>query len=24
PSRLHDRILYSKEAEGWKIERLAP
>ena len=24
PSRLHDRILYSREAEGWKIERLAP
>lgn len=25
PSRLHDRILYSKEKEGkWKIERLAP
>jgi pyridoxamine-phosphate oxidase len=24
PSRLHDRILYSKEDDGWKIERLAP
>ena len=24
PSRLHDRILYSKTANGWKIERLAP
>lgn len=24
PSRLHDRILYTQEAEGWKIERLAP
>ncbi len=23
-SRLHDRILYTKEQEGWKIERLAP
>jgi len=23
-SRLHDRILYTKEKEGWKIERLAP
>jgi len=23
-SRLHDRILYTKEGEGWKIERLAP
>ena len=24
PSRLHDRIQYTKEAGGWKIERLAP
>ena len=24
PSRLHDRILYTKENSGWKIERLAP
>ncbi|UFH58477.1 pyridoxamine 5'-phosphate oxidase [Sulfurovum mangrovi] len=24
PSRLHDRILYTKEAEEWRIERLAP
>ena len=23
-SRLHDRILYTREGEGWKIERLAP
>lgn len=23
-SRLHDRILYTKVGEGWKIERLAP
>ena len=23
-SRLHDRILYSQQAEGWKIERLSP
>ena len=23
-SRLHDRILYTQEAEGWKIGRLAP
>ena len=23
-SRLHDRILYTKEQESWKIERLAP
>jgi pyridoxamine 5'-phosphate oxidase len=22
--RLHDRLLYSREAAGWKIERLAP
>ncbi|MCV6608748.1 MAG: pyridoxamine 5'-phosphate oxidase [Campylobacterales bacterium] len=22
--RLHDRILYTKEGQGWKIERLAP
>ncbi len=24
PSRLHDRILYTKENNAWKIERLAP
>lgn len=24
PSRLHDRILYTKGNDGWKIERLAP
>lgn len=24
PSRLHDRILYTKENKNWKIERLAP
>jgi pyridoxamine 5'-phosphate oxidase len=24
PSRLHDRILYTKTNAGWKIERLAP
>ncbi len=24
PSRLHDRILYSKNKKGWKIERLYP
>lgn len=24
PSRLHDRILYTRQPEGWKIERLAP
>jgi pyridoxamine 5'-phosphate oxidase len=24
PSRLHDRILYTKENSNWKIERLAP
>jgi pyridoxamine 5'-phosphate oxidase len=24
PSRLHDRILYTKSTGGWKIERLAP
>jgi pyridoxamine 5'-phosphate oxidase len=24
PSRLHDRILYSREGDEWKIERLAP
>jgi len=23
-SRLHDRILYTREVDGWKIERLAP
>jgi pyridoxamine 5'-phosphate oxidase len=24
PSRLHDRILYTKDESGWKINRLAP
>ena len=24
PSRMHDRILYTKQEEAWKIERLAP
>ncbi len=24
PSRLHDRILYTRAAEGWTIQRLAP
>ena len=24
PSRLHDRILYTKTGNGWKIQRLAP
>ncbi len=24
PSRLHDRILYTKDENGWKINRLAP
>ena len=24
PSRLHDRIQYQHQNEGWKIERLAP
>jgi pyridoxamine 5'-phosphate oxidase len=24
PSRLHDRILYSKNDNGWSISRLAP
>jgi pyridoxamine 5'-phosphate oxidase len=24
PSRLHDRLKYSKVSEGWKIERLSP
>lgn len=24
PSRMHDRILYTKKETGWKIERLAP
>ena len=24
PSRLHDRILYTKKGDNWKIERLAP
>jgi len=24
PNRLHDRILYSKNENGWKIERLSP
>lgn len=24
PSRLHDRLRYMKEGEGWRVERLAP
>ena len=24
PARLHDRFLYTKSADGWKIDRLAP
>ncbi|MEM1009176.1 MAG: pyridoxine 5'-phosphate oxidase C-terminal domain-containing protein, partial [Myxococcota bacterium] len=24
PSRLHDRIVYTRDGEGWRIERLAP
>ncbi len=24
PSRMHDRLLYTKEKDNWKIERLAP
>jgi pyridoxamine 5'-phosphate oxidase len=24
PNRLHDRMLYSRRGEAWKIERLAP
>ncbi len=24
PSRLHDRICYTRDGEGWRIERLAP
>jgi pyridoxamine 5'-phosphate oxidase len=24
PSRLHDRLLYTSTASGWKRERLAP
>ena len=24
PARLHDRFLYTREAEGWRIERLSP
>lgn len=24
PSRLHDRLLYTRTSEGWKIERLSP
>lgn len=24
PSRLHDRILYTRQHDGWKIERLSP
>jgi len=24
PNRLHDRLLYSRTSEGWKVERLAP
>ena len=24
PNRLHDRVLYTRSGDGWKIERLAP
>jgi pyridoxamine 5'-phosphate oxidase len=24
PSRLHDRLVYSRQAEGWGLQRLAP
>jgi len=24
PNRLHDRVLYTRVGESWKIERLAP
>jgi pyridoxamine 5'-phosphate oxidase len=24
PARLHDRFLYSRKTDGWKIERLSP
>jgi pyridoxamine 5'-phosphate oxidase len=24
PNRLHDRLLYTRDGDGWKIERLAP
>jgi pyridoxamine 5'-phosphate oxidase len=24
PNRLHDRLLYTREASGWRLERLAP
>ena len=24
PNRLHDRLRYVKEGEGWRVERLAP
>jgi pyridoxamine 5'-phosphate oxidase len=24
PSRLHDRVLYTREDNGWQIVRLAP
>jgi pyridoxamine 5'-phosphate oxidase len=24
PDRLHDRVLYTRQADGWKIERLYP
>jgi pyridoxamine 5'-phosphate oxidase len=24
PNRLHDRVRYTREADGWRIERLAP
>jgi pyridoxamine 5'-phosphate oxidase len=23
-ARLHDRFLYTREADGWRLERLAP
>ena len=23
-ARLHDRFLYTREADGWRVERLAP
>ena len=24
PSRLHDRFRYTRDGEGWRVERLAP